>query len=99
MIQTRIANGDSISNTHRHAEDRIRNFYSSRHYDETLSNISNSHFERGSSNLWFQLHSRTCHLEGSCLLGLAILLFLTGSARFSVDRLISRKRRIGDQRV
>jgi uncharacterized membrane protein YphA (DoxX/SURF4 family) len=33
------------------------------------------------------------------LLGLAILLFLTGGARFSVDHLISRKRRIGDQKV
>jgi uncharacterized membrane protein YphA (DoxX/SURF4 family) len=33
------------------------------------------------------------------LLGLAILLLLTGGARFSVDHLISRKREIIDQKV
>ena len=32
------------------------------------------------------------------LLGLAILLFLTGGARFSVDHLISRKRSVIDQK-
>jgi uncharacterized membrane protein YphA (DoxX/SURF4 family) len=33
------------------------------------------------------------------LSGLAILLFLTGGARFSIDRLISRKRRAIDQKI